>query len=61
MPRNIDYQKAIWLGLLGAAAIFVLNRIAQNPRLNPNLRLLAKTTEGDVVQDLTTGLVHLLV
>ena len=48
-------------GLLGVAAIAVLSKIAQNRALSQNLRFIAQTAEGQLVQDLETGLIHLLV
>ena len=48
-------------GVLGLAAIAILSRIAHNPTLSPNLRFIAQTAEGQLVQDLETGLLHILV
>jgi hypothetical protein len=48
-------------GMLGVLAIAALGRIAQNRALSPNLRFIAQTAEGQLVQDLETGLIHLLV
>jgi hypothetical protein len=54
-------QQAIGWGLLGIAAIGILGAIAQNPKGSPNLRFIAQTAEGQVVQDLETGIFHPLV
>jgi hypothetical protein len=48
-------------GLLAVAAIAALSKAAQNRALSPNLRFIAQTAEGQLVQDLETGLIHLLV
>ena len=48
-------------GLLAVLAIAGLSKIAQNPRVSPNLRFIAQTAEGQLVQDLETGFIHLLV
>lgn len=32
-----------------------------NPKVSPNLRSVAQTAEGQLVQDLETGLIHLVV
>ncbi|HXY78308.1 MAG TPA: hypothetical protein VEH47_05800 [Candidatus Acidoferrales bacterium] len=48
-------------GLLGVLAIAALSKVAQNRALSPNLRFIAQTAEGQLVQDLETGLIHLLV
>ncbi len=53
-------QQALGWGLVGLAAIGFLGHIAQNPRINPNFRFIAQTAEGQVLQDLETGLFHLL-
>ena len=53
-PRLIGW------GLLGIAVIGILGAIAQNPRVSPNLRFLARTAEGQLMQDMETGLIHLL-
>jgi len=53
-------QQAIGWGLLGLAAVAILGSIAQNPKASPNLRFIAQTAEGQVVQDMETGLFHLL-
>lgn len=53
-------QKAIGWGLLGLGVIGILGSIAQNPRVSPTLRFVAQTAEGQLVQDLETGLFHLL-
>jgi hypothetical protein len=56
-----SWGQAIGWGLLGLAAIAILGRIAQNPTVSPNLRFIAQTAEGQLVQDLETGLFHILV
>jgi len=43
------------------AGVFVLAAIANDRKLPANVRLIARTAEGDLVQDLTTGFYHLLV
>jgi hypothetical protein len=48
-------------GLLAVLGIAVLSSISQNPKLSPNLRFIAQTAEGQLVQDLETGIIHLLV
>jgi hypothetical protein len=53
-------QQAIGWGLLGLVTVGVLASIAQNPTANPKLRFIAQTAEGQVVQDLETGAIHLL-
>lgn len=53
-------QRAIGLGLLGIAVIGILGAIARNPRVSPTLRFVAQTAEGQLVQDMETGLIHLL-
>jgi hypothetical protein len=50
----------LW-GVLGAAAIAFFSKIAQNPRVSSNVRFIAQTAEGQIVQDMETGLFHLLV
>jgi hypothetical protein len=57
----MDWGKLIGLTLLGVATVSLLSQIANNRAVNPNLRLLARTAEGDIVQDMETGLIHLLV
>ena len=48
-------------GLLAVLVIAGLSKIAQNPAVSPNLRFIAQTAEGQLVQDVETGLFHLLV
>jgi hypothetical protein len=51
-----------WGPLLALAlGAIVFGSIANNRRLNPRVRLVARTAQGDLVQDLETGLIHLLV
>jgi hypothetical protein len=57
----MDLGKLIGLALLGVATASLLSQIANNRAVNPSLRLIARTAEGDVVQDMETGLIHLLV
>jgi hypothetical protein len=52
-------QVLFWT-LLGAAGIAVLSKIAENPNVNPTLRLLAQTAEGQIVQDVESEAVYLL-
>jgi hypothetical protein len=66
MKRNrrrkaIDWGEVIGWGLLGLGAIAFLGSVAQNPNVSPNLRFVAQTAEGQLVQDLETGLFHILV
>jgi len=63
MKRNKrnKWGKVIGLGLLGLGAIAILGNIAQNPNVSPNLRFMAQTAEGQLVQDLETGLYYILV
>jgi hypothetical protein len=50
-----------WTLLLSGVALAVLGAIAQNPKTSPRLRFIAATAEGQLVQDLETGLFHYLV
>lgn len=43
-----------WLLLIGIG-ISVLNAVANNPKLNPRYRFVARRLEGDLYQDLLTG------
>lgn len=52
--------KFLGLLFLGGVAVYALAKLANNPKLNPNLRLLASTAEGDLVQDITTGFISLV-
>jgi hypothetical protein len=63
MKRNKrnKWGKVIGLGLLGVGVIAILGNIAQNPKVSPNLRFMAQTAEGQLVQDLETGLYYILV
>jgi len=54
-------QQAIGWGLVGLAVVAILVSIAQNPNVSPNLRFIAQTAEGQLVQDLETGAIHLVV
>lgn len=54
-------QQAIGWGLVGLAAVVILGSIAQNPNVSQNVRFIAQTAEGQLVQDLETGAIHLLV
>jgi hypothetical protein len=60
MKQN-QLEQVIGLGLLGLLAVAVLGSMAQNPKLSPNLRFIAQTAEGQLVQDLETGFFHILV
>lgn len=53
--------QVIGFGLLGVALAGLLGNIAGNQKVSPNLRFVAQTAEGMIVQDLETGLFHLLV
>ena len=63
MKRNkrTNWGEVIGLGLLGLGAIAILGNIAQNPNVSPNLRFVAQTAEGQLVQDLETNLYYILV
>jgi hypothetical protein len=56
-----NWGDAFGWGLLALLAIAGLSKISQNRSLSPNLRFIAQTAEGQLVQDLETGLIHLLV
>jgi hypothetical protein len=50
-----------WEGLiLLALGVVVVAGIANNQRVNPRLRLIARYIEGDLVQDLETGVFHFI-
>jgi hypothetical protein len=53
-------QQAIGWGLMGLGLVAILGSIAQNPNVSPNLRFIAQTAEGRLVQDLETGAIHLV-
>ena len=59
--KGTDWGQVVGWGLLGLGAIAILGNIAQNPQVSPNLRFIAQTAEGQLVQDLETGLFHILV
>lgn len=59
--QRMSLVEAVLLGIGGIAVIFGLGRIINNPQTSPNLRFIAQTVEGVIVQDLETGLFHLLV
>ncbi len=46
--------------LLLATLIGVLAELARSPRVGRNVQFIAQTAEGVLVQDLETGVVHLL-
>jgi hypothetical protein len=54
-------MKPNW-GLIAAvvAGIAVLSKIASNPKVSPNIRFIARTAEGDLIQDLETDIIHLV-
>jgi len=56
-----NWGDAFGWGLLAVLAIVGLSRIAQNRNVSPNLRFIAQTAEGQLVQDVETGIIHLLV
>jgi hypothetical protein len=56
-----NWGDVLALGFLAVVGIPVLSNIAQNPRLSSNLRFIAQTADGQLVQDLETGIIHLLV
>jgi hypothetical protein len=49
-PEHVLLTLAVGLG-----AALLLGAITNNPKTNPNVRWIARTTEGDIVQDLVTG------
>lgn len=59
--QRVSFVEAFLWGIGGVAAIFGLGKIINNRQTSPNLRFIAQTIEGVVVQDLETGLFHLLV
>ena len=58
--KRKDWDNVIKWGLLGLG-VWVLGNIAQNPKVSPNVRFIAQTAEGQLIQDLETGLFHILV
>jgi len=54
-PEHVFLTLAVGLG-----AALLLGAIANNAKVNPNVRLIARTAEGDLVQDLVTGAVRLI-
>ena len=54
------FEALLW-GVGGLAAIVGLGEIINSPRVSPNLRFVAQTVEGTIVQDLESGLFHLMV
>lgn len=59
--QPMSFAEALLWGIGGLAAILGLGRIVNNPQSNPNLRFIAQTVEGIIVQDLATGLFYVLV
>jgi len=57
----MKFEEALGWAVLGVLAVGVLSSIANNPRVSPNIRFIARTAQGDIVQDMETGLYHLLV
>jgi len=61
MAKSNQLGQALGLGLLAVLGIVVLANVAQNQKASPAVRFIAQTAEGTLVQDLETGLIHLLV
>lgn len=59
--QSISFGEALLWGIGGLAAILGLGRIINNPQSSSNLRFVAQTVEGIIVQDLATGLFYILV
>ncbi len=59
--QPMSFGEALLWGIGGLTAIFGLGRIINNPQSGPNLRFIAQTVEGIIVQDLATGLFYVLV
>jgi hypothetical protein len=53
----MDEWRKLFFLVLGAA---VLAGIANDRLVNPRLRLIARYADGHLVQDLETGLLHLI-
>lgn len=58
--QPMSFGEALLWGIGGLAAILGLGRIIDNPQSNANLRFIAQTVEGVIVQDLATGLFYVL-
>lgn len=48
-------EKALTMLVGGVAAMYLLNKIATDPRVSPMWRFFAKTAEGDVYQHIVSG------
>lgn len=59
--KRTNWGEVIGWGFLGLLGVAVLNGIAQNPNVSPKTRFIAQTAEGQIVQDLETGVIRLLV
>jgi hypothetical protein len=57
---NVDWGQVLFWTLLGAVGIALLSKIAESPNVNPTLRLIAQTAEGQIVQDLESEAIYLL-
>jgi len=53
-------QQLVGLLIVGGAALYCLYKLANNPRLNPNLRSIAHTAEDDLIEDMTSEFVSLI-
>lgn len=58
---NAELKNSIGRVALGLAAVGILAAVAHNPKVNPNVRIIAQDAEGTIVQDLVTGAIHYLV
>lgn len=58
--RSVTFVEALLWCLGGIAAIVGLAGIINSPKSSPSLRFVAQTVEGIIVQDMETGLFHLL-
>jgi hypothetical protein len=59
--RSVTFVEVLLWGVGGIAAIVGLAGIINNPKSSPSLRFVAQTIEGIIVQDMETGVLHLLV
>lgn len=60
MAKSNQWGQLLGLGALAVLGIAVLSNISQNQKASPALRFIAQTAEGTLVQNLETGLIHLL-
>lgn len=58
MPKgNADWGNILGWVVGGVVGIVVLNKIANDPRISPLWRKIAKTAEGDLYQHIISGAV----